>query len=71
MKNVSSSGKIIQSVSEDEGILKSWKFYMSSVTRHWPVMGVLGDFPFLLVCRLEKMMTTAASGLGVLCWYCL
>lgn len=44
MKNVSSSGRIIQNLSEDEGSLKSLKFCMSSVMRHWLVMGVLGDF---------------------------
>lgn len=44
MKNVNSSGRIIQNLFEDEKSLKSWQFYMSSVRRHWPVMGILGDF---------------------------
>lgn len=61
MKNVSSSGRLIQNLSEDEGSLKSWKLYMSSIMRHCLVMAILGDFPFLLGCILGQVITTAIS----------
>lgn len=61
MKNVISSGRLIQNLSEDEGSLKSWKFYMSSIMRQCLVMAILSDFPFLLGCTLGQVITTAIS----------
>lgn len=61
MKNVSSSGRLIQNLSEDEGSLKYWKFYMSSIMRQCLVVGILGDFPFLLGCTLGQVITTTIS----------
>lgn len=61
MKNVSSSGRLIQKSSKDERSLNSWKFYVSSIMRHCLVMAVMGDFPVLLGCTLGQVITTAIS----------
>lgn len=69
MKNVISSRRLIQNLSEDEGSLKSWKFYMSSIMRQCLVMTILGDFPFLLGCILGQVITTISAGRLVLVFF--